>query len=149
GTAIEGLVASPTAMSPQRLLIGFRNPQYQSKAIVVSLLNPDAVVTQQIKPSFGEAILLDLGGFGVRAMAYSTFHGSMFIVGGPAMDGPPFKLYKWTGNPADAPLYVQDIVAPANSGPEAIITFPDSKYIQVLFDQGSFMINGAECKDGS
>jgi hypothetical protein len=147
GTCIEGLAAVPTAMNADRLLIGLRNPQYQSKAIVVSLLNPGAVLTQQIKPSFGEAILLDLGGLGIRAMAYSPFHGAVLIIGGPIDEGGPFKLYKWTGDPADPPSLVQDLVVPTSSAPEGIVVFPDSRYIQVLIDQGNFQIDGQSCKD--
>jgi Protein of unknown function (DUF3616) len=148
GTTIEGLAAVPTPTHPERLLIGFRNPQVQSNAIVVSLLNPDAVVSQSLDPSFGEAILLDLGGLGVRAMAYSSFHGAVLLVGGPIDDSAgPFKLYRWTGAAADPPVYVQDLVVPASSAPEAIIVFPDSKFIQVLIDQGSSQIDGEDCKD--
>lgn len=148
GIAIEGLAAVPTPTHPERLLIGFRNPMVQSKAIVVSLLDPDAVVTQQSNPSFDEAILLDLGGFGVRAMAYSSFHGAVLLISGPIGDSAgPFKLYKWTGDATEQPVHVQDLVVPADSAPEAIIVFPDSKYIQVLIDQGSSQIDGDDCKD--
>ncbi|NUP13921.1 MAG: DUF3616 domain-containing protein [Polyangiaceae bacterium] len=149
GTCIEGLAAAPTATDAQRLLIGFRNPLYESKAIVVTLLNPDAVLTQQTTPTFGEAILLDLAGLGVRAMTYSPFHDAVIIVAGaPTADG-AFKLYKWKGTAEDPPELVQDLVVPADSSPEAVVVFPDSLYVQVLLDQGTTQINGEDCKDGA
>ena len=50
GTNIEGLAWVPTAARPNQLLIGFRNPLQGGKAIVVSLLNADAVVDRRHRP---------------------------------------------------------------------------------------------------
>jgi hypothetical protein len=49
---------------------------------LVSLLNADAVLTGSI-PSFGEAILLDLGGLRVRARTWSPVHNAVLMIGGP------------------------------------------------------------------
>ena len=103
GTNIEGLAWLPTASRPDQLLIGFRSPLQSGKAIVVSLLNADAVVAG-VNARFGEAILLDLGGLSIRGMAWSAAHDAVLMIGGPLTDAAgPFRLFKWSGAAADLP----------------------------------------------
>jgi hypothetical protein len=148
GTNIEGLAWAPTAARPSQLLIGFRNPPQAGKAIVVSLLNAAAVVTGATA-QFGEAALLDLGGLGIRAMAWSPVHSAVLLIAGPHDDSSgPFRLFKWSGAPADAPAAVQDLTGvPSTSAPEAIVTYPNTRDVQILFDQGDHDVNGKLCKD--
>lgn len=148
GTNIEGLAWLPTAQRPNQLVIGFRNPASGSDAILVSLLNADAVLSGSA-PSFGEATLLDLEGLGVRALTWSPVHQAMLIVAGQADEGGAFRLFKWTGVAQDLPVPVQDIAAPADSAPEAIVLYPNTHDIQVLFDQGDHDVSGDACKDAS
>jgi hypothetical protein len=147
GTNIEGLAWLPTAARPNQLLIGFRNPLQAGKAIVVSLLNADAVVAG-VSAQFGEATLLDLGGLGIRGMAWSPAHDAVLLIGGPQTDAAgPFRLFKWSGAAADPPIAVGDITAvPTASSPEAIVTYPGSRDVQILFDQGDHDVGGAICK---
>ena len=150
GTNIEGLAWVPTAQRPNQLMLGFRNPAQSSDAIVVSLLNADAVLGGAT-PSFGEAILLDLGGLRVRAMTWSPLHHAVLMLGGAkdASTG-PFRLYEWSGAATDAPVAVQDITtAPTDSAPEAIVVYDNTRDVQVLFDQGDHLISGTACKDKS
>src|ERR1041385_7387829 len=56
---IEGLAAAPEG----HLLIGFRNPIPEGKALLVPLLNPNEVIEGKA-PQFDAPILLDLGGLG-------------------------------------------------------------------------------------
>ena len=149
GTNIEGLAWVPTAQRPKQLILGFRNPSQSNAAILVSLLNADAVLGGS-KPSFGEAILLDLGGLRVRAMTWSPLHHAVLMLAGPKDGGGPFRFYKWSGAPADAAVAVQDITnAPTDSGPEAIVVYDNTRDVQVLFDQGDHLISGTICKDKS
>jgi hypothetical protein len=150
GTNVEGLTWAPTASRPNQLLIGFRNPGQSAAAIIVSLLNPDAVLGGATA-QFGEATLLDLGGLGIRAMTWSAVHNAVLLIGGPRPAGSgPFKLYKWSGSPADAATYVQDITGiPSDSGPEGIVVYPNTHDVQILFDQGDHLISGTVCKDKS
>jgi hypothetical protein len=148
GTNIEGLAWLPTAQRPKQLVLGFRNPQASAGAIVVSLLNADAVLTGAT-PSFGEATLLDLQGLGIRAMTWSPVHGALLILAGGKDEGGAFRLYKWSGVSGQAPVAVQDVLAPASSAPEAIVIYPDTRDVQVLFDQGEHLISGTICKDAS
>ena len=80
GFNIEALTDTPAGT----LLIGFRSPVPQGRALLVPLLNPTEVIAGK-PPRFGDPLLLDLGGLGLRGIA-STDKG-YHILGGPA-DGP-------------------------------------------------------------
>lgn len=141
GTNIEGLAALPGG----HLAIGFRNPKKGADAAVVTLLNPDAVVTGST-PKFGEAIMLNLGGFGIRGMAWSEAHQRVLILSGPHDEtNGPFALWTWTGAAGSAPIKAKDLTVPANAAPEAIVPYPGTKDVQVLFDMSTFPIAGGEC----
>jgi hypothetical protein len=148
GTNIEGLAWAPTTARPNQLLIGFRNPQQGGAAIVVSLLNAAEVLTGATA-QFGEATLLDLGGLGIRAMSWSPLHAAVLLIAGPRTDAAgPFRLFKWSGADADLPVVVQDITGvPSASAPEAIVVYPNTRDVQILFDQGDHDVSGDACKD--
>src|SRR6185503_9166766 len=149
GTSIEALAWMPTASRPKQLLVGFRNPTQGSNAIVVSLLNADAVLAGATA-SFGEATLLDLGGLGLRAMAWSPLHGAVLVLAGSKADAGAFRLFKWSGPPSTTPTAVGDVTgAPSDASPEAIVVYPNTRDIQVLFDQGDHLVSGTACKDAS
>jgi hypothetical protein len=155
GTNIEGLAWAPTAARPDQLLIGFRSPAQGSSAIVVSLLNASDVLAGATA-QFGEAALLDLGGLGIRAMAWSPLHAAVLLIAGPHDDSAgPFRLFKWSGAPTDAAVAVQDITGvPSTSAPEAIVAYPNTRDVQILFDQGDHEVAGSggsvgACKDAS
>ena len=142
GTNIEGLAARGA-----ELLIGFRNPRPGGRALVVSLTNPGAAVAGQT-PRFGGAPALDLGGLGIRGMAWSEAHGAGLVLAGPHDGGAgPFRIYKWSGVLGEAPSLVGPITAPALSAPEAIVPYPGTKDVQIVFDQGDTLVNGVGCKD--
>jgi hypothetical protein len=141
GINIEGLAARGA-----ELLIGLRNPRPGARAIVVRLANPSAVVAGGA-PRFGGAATLDLGGLGIRAMAWSEAHAAVLLIAGPHNTGGPFQLYRWSGVLGDAPALVKAITAPAQSAPEAIVPYPGTKDVQILFDQGDVLVNGTICKD--
>ncbi len=147
GTSIEGLAWLPTSERPNQLLIGFRNPEQGGSAILVSLLNADAVVTGAT-PSFGEAVLLDLAGLAIRGMAWSPVHQAVLVLAGPRQtETSPFRLFQWSGVPSDAPVAVQDITPPAGSAAEGIVVWEGAQGVQIVFDQGEHDIVGDICKD--
>lgn len=139
GTNIEGLAHDATG----RLLIGFRNPPVNGKAIVLAITNPDAALTGTARVA--GAALLDLGGLTVRGMAYSEAHHAVLIIGGSIASGGPFKLFTWTGALADQPVEVATITPPANSAPEAIVPYPGTLDVQIVFDQGDVIIGNTTC----
>ncbi len=141
GTNIEGL-----AWANGKLLIGFRNPQASSHALVVTLTNPDAVLTAGATAHFGEAIELDFGGLGIRSMTWSPLLGAVLVIAGPHDSNGGFKLYKWSGTAQGAPVLIQDLATTATSHPESVIAYPDTKDVQIVYDAGDATIGNTTCK---
>lgn len=137
GISIEGLGHWPSAAYPERLAIGLRNPRWNNKAILVTLLNPSAVVTGQ-KARFGEGYALDLGGLGIRSLLWSAERESLLVLAGPA-DGAagPFRVYAFDGASGGNVKAVEDLPAAAGS-PEALLLG------RVLLDQGD--VDGCKAK---
>ena len=137
---IEGL----SATADGRLLIGFRNPIPGGKALLVPLLNPDAVIHGQAA-KFGEPILLDLGGLGIRDMAY--WNGQYAIIAGPYDGKGQSHLYQWLGGASKPRLVKHTHLKGLN--PEDIIFYPDTggEQFQLLSDDGKKLVNGKPCKE--
>ncbi|MGC4092981.1 MAG: DUF3616 domain-containing protein [Polyangiaceae bacterium] len=148
GTNIEALTWAPTTARPNQLLIGFRNPLQGTDAIVVSLLNADEVLAGSAA-RFGEAALLNLGGLGLRSMTWSPLHGAVLLLAGPHNDASgPFRLYKWSGVASEVPQLVTTLSGvPSDSSPESVVTYPNSRDVQIVFDQGDHVIGDDSCKD--
>ena len=140
---IEGLTATPDG----GLLIGFRNPIPQGKALVVPLLNPKDVVMGLAKAKLGAPILLSLAGLGIRSIEYSAARNEYLIVAGPDGVTGPFHLYRWTGSKSEAPIEVTG-VSFTGLQPEALIVYPDNaNTIEILSDDGARDIHGVPCKN--
>ncbi len=150
GTNLEGLARAPTAATPERLVIGLRNPQINARAIVVTLMNPSAVVGGA-PARFGEAIQLDLGGLGIRGMTWSATLESVLILAGPhdGTDG-PYRLYRWSGAAGAVPMLATQIIAPVAGGhPEAILAYPTTKDVQILFDSDDVATGATSCDNAA
>lgn len=137
GLNIEGLTSTPDG----HLLIGFRNPVPNDRAIVLPLLNPERVVRQE-PAKFGPPLLLDLGGFGVRSL--SSWHGSYLVIAGAIDSSGGSRLYKW-----DGATQLQHVAAAQFDGlnPEGFFTPEDRSDIMVLSDDGARTVQGERCKD--
>ena len=99
GLNIEGLAARPDG-GP--LLIGLRNPLTpDGQALIVPLENPAEVVERGADPTLGRPILLDLGGRGIRDLAYAPHEQAFYIIAGPATTVrlAEFDLYRCTMRP--------------------------------------------------
>jgi len=142
GLNIEGLTGTPEGA----LLIGFRNPVPKGKALLISLKNPQGVLENGEEPKLGKAILLDLGGSGIRSIEYSHQRKVYFIVAGPIGDSGEWHLYQWSGASTDPPLVVPGIDF-NGLRPEALILDPAADRLQVLSDDGSEQVYGKVCKD--
>lgn len=139
GLNIEGLADTADG----QLLIGFRNPVRDGKALVLALRNPAQVLTGSAA-SFGPAIGLDLGGRGVRAI--ERLGAGYLVVAGPTADEGDFRLYRWSGQAADAPLRVPDLDL-GTLRPEALFVWPQTGLVQLLSDDGGIETAGVACKD--
>lgn len=156
GLNIEGLAASPDGKT---LYIGFRNPRTVNKqtgreeAIVVPLQNPSAVIERGEAPVFGEPLLWDLRGLGIRSMEYLPYHKAYFIIaGGPDDDNEGgFALYCWSGKSGEKPALVRKLDLAGGLSPEAVVPFAGSDRLLLLSDDGSIPVKVSgphECAKG-
>lgn len=101
GLNIEALELSA---DQQRLLIGFRGPLLDGRAIVASVENPVAMFEDDEPPRIADTLItLDLGGNGIRGMAYLASLGGYLVIAGPvAREQVQFQVWFWAGQP-DAP----------------------------------------------
>lgn len=136
---IEGLAETPEG----GLLIGFRNPIPQGKAIVVPLLNPADIIEGK-SAKIGEPIELDLGGLGIRSLGRL---GDRYIIIAGAFDvGEGSKLFTWKGG-EDKPEQVEGVDFPGLN-PEAVTFATEgdrTKYL-ILSDDGTLSVDGQDCK---
>jgi hypothetical protein len=145
GINIEGLTATPEG----DLLIGFRSPLTENKALLVALKNPLELVTQsEAKAQFGEPILLDLNGLGVRSIEYWSVIQAYVIIAGEVDGGDRFALYLWSGNPNENPEII-DLTFPVDFRPESVLFYSHlGDRFQVLSDDGTIQrVDGEQCKD--
>ena len=136
---IEALCDTPEG----GLLIGFRSPNPQGRALLAPLANPAGTVTGQ-RPAFGDPLLLDLGGNGVRAMI-RTGDTYLIMSGSPLSGGTP-QLYRWDGHTAPQPEPLAGL--PADATPEGLVALllNGQATLLVLSDDGTRRIGGLPAK---
>lgn len=145
GLNIEGLSATPDG----GLLIGFRNPQPEGRALVVPLRNPREVIDNGAKPVFGDLIRLNLGGRGIRSM--ERVGNEVLISAGPfgtaasSTAQPAFALFRWSGLATQAPKFVRSLNA-GTFRPEALFFDAQAKQLVLLSDDGDEQVGGVDCK---
>ncbi|MHC4205926.1 MAG: DUF3616 domain-containing protein, partial [Planctomycetota bacterium] len=155
GLNIEGLCRSPDGGT---LYIGFRNPRPKdrqngrAKAIVIPLLNPKRIINAGESPDFGEPILWDLKGLGIRSMGYSRFHKACFVIAGGPDEDVGFVLYRWSGKPDSLPVLERELsMGKSKFTPEALMPFENTGRLLILSDDGSLVVKVAgewECLEG-
>lgn len=135
---IEGLCTTPSGS----LLIGFRNPIPQGRALLVPLENPDDLVKGK-RARFGSPILLNLDGLGIRDLAQ---HGDQYIIiAGSYHGGGKSKLYRWHGGQAQPEVFSHADLGGINA--EAIVVYPgNERSVQIMSDDGIEKVNGVPCK---
>jgi hypothetical protein len=127
------------------LLIGFRNPLVQGKALVVHLKNPDALLLNNgTRASFSRPAQIDLDGLGLRSMSYDPTRKVFFIIAGPQKNRGPFKLFRWNGMNDPSPVFVSKLPHAKRSYPEALLIH--EQQAQVLNDEGRRKIGNRKCK---
>jgi hypothetical protein len=136
GLNIEGL----TAMPDGRVLIGFRNPIPEGRALAVPLENPRALI-EGAPAQFGAPIHLDLGGLGVRSLSF--WRGRYLIAAGPYAEEGPRRLYTWSGAPADPPRLEVEL---RDLNPEGFFSSASADRILLLSDDGTRTVDGDACK---
>jgi hypothetical protein len=108
------------------------------------LLNPNEVVTGQ-SPRFGDPILLDLGGLGLRDMAAAAR--GYYLVAGPDAGRAESRVFFWAGDSSE-PRAVSDVRFP-KINPEAIcfLDLDGRSEALILSDDGTRRLRGKECKE--
>ena len=136
---IEGLTSTPD----NTLLIGFRNPIPQGKALLVPLLNANEVILGR-PARFGDAIQLDLGGYGIRSIGRDKDN-YLIIAGSHDSDGES-RAYTWKGG-SDAPVLMAGVRFPGLN-PEGLAYSNERGQTDffILSDDGTLKINGEGCK---
>ncbi len=145
GINIEGLCATPKG----ELLIGFRNPIFDGKALLLPLKHPAKLVKKEDESAkFGDPIELDLGGRGIRSIEYWKKYNIYVICAGSFGDSSKFALYLWSGNSDKQPKLVEGFEFPKDFRPEALLFYPDrDDRIHILSDDGDAKREGdTPCK---
>jgi hypothetical protein len=143
GINIEGLCAT----RDDKLLIAFRNPLGGGKALLVPLENRDEVINGKASAKFGTPIQLNLGGLGIRDIAYWNRKDLYIIIAGPVGADDAFKLYQWSGKPDAEPQLMKDKdgreINLSGLNPEAIVIHPTSNMFLILSDDGDLSMKSS------
>lgn len=144
GLNIEGLATTPN----RELLIGFRSPIPQGKALLLPLKNPADLIEKGTHAIFGEPIELSLDGLGIRSIEYWKLRNQYIIVAGAYDGSDQFALYQWSGT-NEAPRLIAAIGLPSDFRPEGILFYPNrDNQLQLLSDDGTLMRNSdTPCKE--
>ncbi|MGB4911891.1 MAG: DUF3616 domain-containing protein [Candidatus Dechloromonas phosphoritropha] len=138
GLNIEALEMSA---DQSRLLIGFRSPLLDGRAIIASIENPGAIFDGDEPPRIGATLTtLDLGGNGIRGMAWVTSLAGYLLIGGPmAREQIEFDLWFWAGGDENRPRRVSVAGLPGFEHAEGIseAVIDGRQCIIVVSDDGS------------
>ena len=141
GLNIEGM----TSTADGHLLIGFRNPIPDQRALLVRIHNPAEVVAGTQVARITRDVLLDLGGRGVRALE-PTIDGKYLVLAGSFNDTRNFGLFLWDGH-STAPTQLLDGTALNDLNPEELMLMPQSLgAVQLFSDDGDALVGTKKCK---
>ncbi len=96
GLNVEALEIAPDL---SRLLVGFRSPLVNGRAIIASLVNPATVFKKGASPRISPVLdTFDLGGSGLRGMSYVPSLAGYVLISGPvAREQVQFQIWFWSG----------------------------------------------------
>ena len=85
----------------QQLLVGFRSPLLGQRAIIACVENPVAIFERCEPPRIArDLVTLDLGGDGIRGLAYLPALDGYLVISGPVSSQQiHFQLWFWSGHP--------------------------------------------------
>ncbi|MCX5201981.1 DUF3616 domain-containing protein [Streptomyces sp. NBC_00237] len=153
----EGFAFAPGSTSIA--YIGFRAPLVPAKtggaALLVPVMNVDELVGGGARAEFGEPVLLDLDGLGVRDLCRNSADQYLIVAGSWAADdsSDPYALYAWDGQPGHGAVRLMDLPTGDPGGWECVVDVPDldvpGARVQVIADCGSvdWYGTGVEARD--
>jgi hypothetical protein len=105
GLNIEALEMAPDG---RRLLVGFRSPLLDRRALVASIDDPADTFAAGASPRISPRLdVLDLGGHGLRGMSFIPGLGGYLIISGPvSKERGQFQLWFWSGQAGGQPRRV-------------------------------------------
>lgn len=137
GLNIEGLAPA----RDEGLLIGFRSPLVDGRALVVHLMNPGQMI-EGSAARFGPPRFADLGGLGIRSMELWIERDIELIVAGPVQGRGTFRLHAFDAAGASRVFPIAEGFAA-----EAVITFPgEGSRVLLLSDDGAIERSGMRAK---
>jgi hypothetical protein len=138
GLNIEGLSFNK---KKDRMLIGFRGPVVDGRAMIVELENLTDLFENKAPPQFGKKpIYLDLGGRGIRGMKYDSRLQGYLIISGPVKKiKEPFHLWLWNGSPSHKPRRVSVDGVKGFERAEGItqVKLSGKEQIMIVYDDGN------------
>ncbi|MDP2869438.1 hypothetical protein [Methyloversatilis sp.] len=104
------------------LLIGFRSPLLDGRALIASVENSAAMFDDQAPPRIAPSLItLDLDGDGLRSLSRIPSLGGYLISSGPVAGGEAhFRLWFWSGLPGEPALGVNVVDLPGFERAEGI-----------------------------
>lgn len=150
GLNIEGLAWDPKS---DRLLIGFRNPRHEHKALLVWLENPGAVFERNAEPALAGPVALDLDGEGVRDVTFSPTLGGFLILAGAWRHEQHTSptLWLWGGAADSAPVELrtsalhdlkpEGIAEVTAGGRRGLLIVSDDGTADDAYDRGRSLVN--------
>jgi hypothetical protein len=117
----------------------------QDCALIIPILNSEAVVLGKESARFGKPILLDLGGLGIRDMA--RWGDEFLIIAGDYRDrfdsdARPSRLFRWKGGEHDEPEDLQVDFKDLNPESIAVLSGGTGPGVLLLSDDGKMPIDG-------
>ncbi len=134
---IEGLAYDN---SKDSLMLGLRAPMAGKLSVIVPIINPEQMFTNNVAPVFGEPIFLDLNGGGIRSLYFDPVLG-VFVIANEINDPAGNKeaqIWTWTGEAADKPIQVDTPELSPLKNIEAIDSITANGTIKMVFmaDEG-------------
>ena len=118
-----------------------KHPRANKKSIIIVIENPADVLNGRKAPKFGEPIVLDLEGKGIRSLGFDHIMNSFLIVNETETErGDKIsQLWSWSGDAEDAPerLLLPGLINLNNVESIDSITFRGEPRLLILSDEGN------------
>lgn len=139
GLNIEGLSPTPEGA----LLLAFRNPVPEGRALLIPLTNPLEILKGSA-PRWGDPILLDMGGRGVRSLTY--WANAYWILAGSIDGASDVQLFRWKGG--DSKPVLTRFRSSSDLRWEGLAGFESQgkSYLWIVSDDGSRLVDGKPAK---
>ena len=96
---IEGLHFDATR---DALVLGLREPTVDDLSLLVTIANPQAMFDHGAPPLVSEAALVDVGGGGIRSLAFDSSL-DVWLIANESRKGARSRLWAWSGVPGETP----------------------------------------------